>query len=71
MGWYDGFAPYVSVAERKRKAEKEVAKLKKKGEVCHPIVIDGRKIANTFWGKAWCDNLESYCFFLFYFTIFI
>lgn len=59
MGWYE-FAPYVPVAERKRKAAKEVAKLKKKGEVCHPIVIEGRTIANTFWGKAWCKNLESY-----------
>ena len=25
-----------------------------------PIVIAGRTIAQTFWGKAWCDNLESY-----------
>ena len=24
------------------------------------MVIDGRAIATTFWGKAWCDNLESY-----------
>jgi uncharacterized Zn finger protein len=23
-------------------------------------VIDGRAIARSFWGKAWCDNLESY-----------
>ncbi len=59
MGWY-GFAPYVSVAERKRKAAKMVAKLKKKGEVCEPIVLEGRSIANTFWGQAWCKNLESY-----------
>ena len=25
-----------------------------------PVVIDGRTIAETFWGKAWCDNLERY-----------
>src|SRR5208337_3357170 len=25
-----------------------------------PVVLDGRKIASTFWGKAWCDNLEGY-----------
>ena len=60
MGWYGGFAPYVTVADRKRKAAKEVEKLKKKGQVCEPIVIEGRAIANTFWGKAWCKNLESY-----------
>jgi uncharacterized Zn finger protein len=60
MGWYSGFAPYVSVAERKRKAAKEVEKLKKKRQGCQPIIIEGRTIANTFWGKAWCKNLESY-----------
>ncbi len=60
MGWYGGFAPYVRVADRKRKAAKEVDKLKKKGQICEPIVIEGRTIANTFWGKAWCNNLESY-----------
>lgn len=60
MGWYGGFPPYVTVAERKRKAAKEVEKLKKKGQICQPIVIEGQLIANTFWGKAWCKNLESY-----------
>ena len=25
-----------------------------------PIEIVGRKIATTFWGDAWCKNLESY-----------
>ena len=60
MGWNGGFAPYVSVAERKRKAVKEVEKLKKKGQATQPVVIEGRTIAKTFWGKAWCTNLESY-----------
>ncbi|MBI3183154.1 MAG: SWIM zinc finger family protein [Myxococcales bacterium] len=35
-------------------------KLKKKGHPVSPVVIDGKKIAQTFWGKAWCDNLERY-----------
>jgi uncharacterized Zn finger protein len=60
MGWYGGFAPYVRVADRKRKAAKEVQKLKKNGQVCEPIVLEGRSITNTFWGNAWCKNLESY-----------
>jgi len=25
-----------------------------------PVEIDGRVIARTFWGKAWCDHLESF-----------
>ena len=59
MSWYS-FRPYVSVAERRRKAAKETAKLAKKGIRFSPVAIQGRTIAATFWGKAWCDNLESY-----------
>ena len=55
-----GFGPYVSVAERRRKAEKAVAKLVKKGQKITPIKISGRTIAGTFWGKGWCDHLESF-----------
>jgi uncharacterized Zn finger protein len=59
-GYSYGFRPYVSVAERRRKAEREMAKLAKKGRVIKPVRPEGRTIARTFWGKAWCDNLESY-----------
>jgi uncharacterized Zn finger protein len=51
---------YVSVAERRLKAERSAARLSRKGAVLSPVIVDGRKIASTFWGKAWCDNLESY-----------
>lgn len=59
-GRYPRWRPYVSVAERRRRAVREVEKLKKKGKVVRPVVIEGRTIARSFWGKAWCDNLESY-----------
>ena len=59
MSWYS-FRPYVSVAKRRRQAEKTAKKMAGKGRVLSPIRIEGRNIANTFWGKAWCDNLESY-----------
>src|SRR5438309_7786295 len=35
-------------------------KLRKKGCPVSPVTIAGRTIAETFWGKAWCDNLERY-----------
>ena len=60
MGWYYGFKPYVSVAQRRQKAQREMEKRRKAGHAVSPIVISGRTIARTFWGKAWCDNLESY-----------
>jgi uncharacterized Zn finger protein len=62
MGWgYSEWRPYVPVAKRQANAAREVAKLAKKtGHAAAPVVLDGRKIATTFWGKAWCDNLEAY-----------
>jgi len=50
---------YVSVAERRRKAQRKMDQLRKKGQKIHPVEIEGRKIARTFWGKAWCDHMES------------
>ena len=55
-----GFTDYVSVAEKKKKAEKATAKLIKSGRKIFPVRIEGRKIASSFWGKAWCDHLESF-----------
>ncbi len=53
--------PYVPVAKRRAHAAKRLAKLQKKsGQVATPVVIEGKTIARTFWGKSWCDNLERY-----------
>ena len=55
-----GWRPYVLAAARRRKAARELERLKKQGHPVSPVVIEGRAIARTFWGKAWCDNLERY-----------
>ena len=55
-----GFRPYVPVAARRAQAAKEIEKFRKKGRAVSPVVVEGRKIAKSFWGKAWCDNLERY-----------
>ncbi len=57
---YGGWAPYVPVAERRRKALKKMEALRKKGIDVQPVQIDGRKIAKSFWGAAWCEHLESF-----------
>jgi uncharacterized Zn finger protein len=54
------FKPYKPVAEKKADAQKKLAKLKKKNPDVSPIVIEGKKIAVTWWGAAWNKNLESY-----------
>ncbi len=60
MAFYRGWAPYVPVAQRRRQAEAQAKRMSKKGKPLSPVKITGRAIASTFWGKAWCDNLENY-----------
>lgn len=57
---YRRFPRYVPAAERRLRAGRALAKLTRKGQELAPIVIDGRTIATTFWGEAWCENLERY-----------
>ncbi len=55
-----GWSPYVPVATRRARALKKMEKLRKTGLEIKPVEIEGRKIARTFWGQAWCDHLESF-----------
>jgi uncharacterized Zn finger protein len=59
MSYFD-WHPYVPAAEKRRQAERELAKLRKRGQPVAPVTIEGRTIAKTFWGKSWCINLERY-----------
>ena len=61
MSWGQQWAPYVSVGEKLNKAVRHAAQLaKKQKREREPVSIQGRAIAKTFWGKAWCDNLTAY-----------
>jgi uncharacterized Zn finger protein len=61
MGYFGfGWEDYVSVAEKRRRAEKKGAALKKQGRLMAPVNIEGRTIARSFWGQSWCSNLERY-----------
>lgn len=51
---------YVPVEERKAKAAKQVAKLRKRGKRIYPVELNGRTIASSFWGRGWCDHFESF-----------
>jgi uncharacterized Zn finger protein len=55
-----GWKRYVPVAVRRQKTERAVAKLQKKGRVLLPVAAYRGAIAKSFWGKAWCQNLERY-----------
>ncbi len=58
--YYYGFPEYVPVSEKKARAKKAMEKLKKKNSFLEPVIIDGSKIARSWWGIAWCKNLERY-----------
>jgi uncharacterized Zn finger protein len=61
MSWGYGYREYVPVGMRKAKATRfAIDHAKTQGRAVQPVAINGRKIATTFWGKAWCDHLESY-----------
>lgn len=57
---YGGWPEYVPVAQRKAKAQRKIKALRKKGMDIQPIEINGRLIARSFWGKAWCQHLEKF-----------
>ncbi|MBI2422341.1 MAG: hypothetical protein HYV27_05880 [Candidatus Hydrogenedentes bacterium] len=52
--------PYVPVAQRRARAEKQLKLLFKQGEKPQPVELDGKTIARSFWGKGWCEHLESF-----------
>ncbi len=61
MSRYEEWPAYVSVAERQQKAAKAISKAKKAGKTFFPVEKrSGRALGTTFWGKAWCANLEKY-----------
>jgi uncharacterized Zn finger protein len=68
MAWYgaggwDYYPPYVSVGEKKARGTRALARLLKKSKrTAEPVVLAHRKrrLATTFWGQAWADNLERY-----------
>lgn len=60
MSGYWGWKKRPRVGTLQQAAKREAARMEKSGRKLSPIVVDGRTIARTFWGRAWCDNLESY-----------
>ncbi len=59
MRGYDEFYHHLSAEELRGKAEKSKNKSPRSRKL-DPVVIQGRKIARTWWGAAWCENLERY-----------
>jgi len=70
MAWYGDrflyFRPYVSVMEKKALSTRALSTLMKKAKrTPEPVLLTSgrRHVATTFWGRAWCENLERYADF--------
>ena len=59
-GDYYAYPPYVSVGEKQMRNRKAIAKLRKRDPDARPVVVEGRAIAKSWWGKSWNANLERY-----------
>ncbi len=55
-----GWKPYVPVSQRRRSSAQAAERMRRAGVNVQPVQIEGRLIARTFWGQAWCRHLESY-----------
>lgn len=60
MRYYDAYPPYVPVAQRRAKAEKQLQQMQKKNPLLKPVILAGNTLASTWWGKSWNSNLERY-----------
>jgi uncharacterized Zn finger protein len=47
-------------AELRAKSKNSMKKATDKGKTLEPVVIHGRTITTSWWGTAWCKNLERY-----------
>jgi uncharacterized Zn finger protein/predicted transcriptional regulator of viral defense system len=62
MGYW-GFPRYESVAQKKDRAARKRKELEKKNPRIQPVLLEGRALASTWWGRAWNENLERYADF--------
>lgn len=52
----------MDARELKEKSEQTIKKERGKGKTMEPVIVakGARQIAQSWWGKAWCENLERY-----------
>ncbi len=52
-----------AAAQLQKNAKQTMQREKSKGKSMEPVLIQGRDIVKSWWGQAWCDNLERYADF--------
>ncbi len=55
--WYPKYTP---VGVRRARAAVEMHELRERGVTVQPVEVRDRNIARSFWGRRWCEHLESF-----------
>lgn len=58
--WNTQYYSQPTSEELKNNAEQSKKKASRKGIVYDPVIVSGRNICTSWWGTAWCENLERY-----------
>ncbi len=61
--WDEVHYAQPTMEEIRTKAARSTEQARQKGRQYEPVVLQGRTIARSWWGKAWCANLERYADF--------
>ena len=61
--WDETYYPQPTEYELRRNAAETARKANQKGQRLNPVLLSDRKIAKSWWGQAWCENLERYADF--------
>ena len=61
--WDETYYPQPTEYELRRNAAETARKATQKGQRLNPVVLSGRQITKSWWGQAWCENLERYADF--------
>lgn len=53
---------YSQIAPEKllKNAVQTIRTERSKGRIMEPVIVKGRRLVHSWWGQAWCDNLEQY-----------
>ena len=55
--WYPR---YVPVGVRRAQAARALRDMRARGQSVQPVELLGRAITRSFWGRRWCEHLESF-----------
>ena len=60
MSWSRVRRHVPPIQPRGPELRRELERLQRDGTTIEPVVVEGRTIARRFWGRKWCEHIESF-----------